>query len=70
MTRRFQSWGNGKLEFVLGVLAHKLETPQECFLPRHCSKIHDELLSDHKQNSHTDPVVSQVSPWETPQPAA
>lgn len=72
MTRWFQSWGKGKLGVVLGVLTHKLETLDECFLPRHCSHIHDELLSDCKQNSHTDPVIRQVliTPWESLQPAA
>lgn len=44
MIRCFQSQGNGKLGVVLGVLTHELETLKECFLPRHCSKIHDELL--------------------------
>jgi len=62
MTRWFQSWGSGKLGVVLDVLTHELETLEKCLLPRRCSKMRDELLSDREQNSHMDLVVSHMSP--------
>ncbi|RLW10046.1 hypothetical protein DV515_00001864, partial [Chloebia gouldiae] len=60
--------GNRKLGVVLGLLTQELETLREGFLPRHCSEVPEELLSDLKQSRHTDPVICQVSPWQALQP--
>lgn len=60
--------GSGKLGAVLGLLTQELEALRERFLPKHCSEIHRELLSDLKQDSPTDPGTCQVCPWEALQP--